>query len=166
MSALAGGIADPGAYNTDIKKLIARAGPRTSNSTSTTTEQSVLELDSVPVKSGRAYRIEVPPLHVSGGAADVVAIKIRHTTDDSTPTTSSTVLRYMQTTIRTGTPDEPISLAHTYFPSSDVNLSLLLTVARVSGTAGNALIVGNTDKPISILVWDMGIDPGDTGISL
>jgi len=165
MSALAGGIADPGAYNTDIKKLIARAS-RTSNSTSTTTEQSVLELDSIPVKSGRSYVIEVPQCHVSGGAADVVAIRIRHTTDDSTPTTSSTELRYEQTTIRTGTPDEPIALTHPYFPSSDVNLSLLLTVARAAGTAANALMVGASTKPIQILVWDMGTDPGDTGISL
>lgn len=166
MSALAGGIADPGAYRRDIKKLIARAGPKTSNSSGTTTEIGVLELDSIPVKTGRAYSILVPSVHVSGGAADVVAIKIRHTTDDSTPTTSSTVLRYRSTTIRTGTPDEPIDLEANYFPSSDLNLSLLLCVARVSGSAGNALIVGAADKPIQILVWDMGVDPGDTGIAL
>lgn len=164
--ALAGEIADPGAYNRDIRKLIARASRTSNSSGATSSEVSVLELDSIPVKSGRSYRVECPSLHVSGGAADVVGIRIRYTVDDSTPTNSSTELRYRQTTIRTGTPDEPLDLVGHYFPSSDVNLSVLLTVARIAGSAGSAVIVGASTKPIQILIYDTGTDPGDTGISL
>ena len=167
MPALAGAIADPGQYGTDIKggTIVART-QRTSDSTGTTSEVGVLQLESVPVKSGRAYWVGCSTLSVSRGAADVVGVRIRYTTDDSTATTSSTVLKYQQTTIRTGTPDEPLAVGVWHFPSSDVNLSLLLTVARIAGTAGSALIQGGSDIPIQLLVIDCGIDPGDTGITL
>lgn len=167
MGALAGQPADPGQYLIDMRggTIIART-QRTSDSTGTTTEVGVVQLESVPVKSGRAYWIGCSTLSVSGGAADVVGVRIRYTTDDSTATTSSTSLKYQQTTIRTGTPDEPLAVGVWYFPSADQNLSLLLTCARIAGIAGNALIQGGSDIPIQLLVVDCGIDPGDTGITL
>ncbi len=166
MSALAGAIADPGAYAIDMRAgtVIARAH-RVTDSTGTTGEQAVLQIESVAVKAGRAYWIGTSTLSVSGGAGDVVGLRIRYTTDDSTATTSSTVLKYNQTTIRTGTPDEPISMGSWYFPSANQNLSLLLTCARIAGTAAPALIQGAADLPIQMIVEDRGIDPGDTGIT-
>jgi hypothetical protein len=168
MPALAGAIADPGQYNTDIGAgAIIRRTQRTSDSSgATTTELGVLQLESVAVKSGRAYWIGCSTLSVSGGAGDVVGVRIRYTTDGSTATIASTVLKYQQTTIRTGTPDEPLAVGVWYFPVADQNLSVLLTVARIAGSAGSALIQGASDVPIQMVVEDRGVDPGDTGISL
>lgn len=166
-SARAGAIADPGAYGQDIKAgaIIARH-ERITNSSTTTTEVGVLQIEGVVMKNGRAYWVGTPPIHVQGGAADVVALRIRYTTDGTTAGTSSTVLRYEQTTIRTGTPDEPIQIGEWYFPTSDQTLSILLTVARVAGTAAAAFVVGASDRVIRLTVEDRGEDPGATGISL
>lgn len=165
--ALAGEIADPGQYNTDVKKLIARAR-RTTSSSTTTTETGVLQLDGVPVKAGRAYLVFTSPLALDSSAAnDESRALIRHTTDGSTAGTSSTVLPGSRVDYRQvdASVPEHRQIMTTYFPSADETLSLLLTASRIAG-AGNISILADGTDVIDLCVMDIGSDPGNTGISL
>lgn len=166
MPAFAGGVADPGQYNEDIKKLVAY-GQRTSSSTATTTEQEVLRLDGVDLKSGKRYEFKTNTVQpVSSIANDYVAIKLRYVTGGATATSSSTALVVSQLRITGASGNETTQAVVTYAPSGgDEELSLILTVARVSGT-GNVSITGASTNPIELMVIDLGPDPGNTGMSL
>lgn len=164
VSALAGAIADPGQYNIDIKKLVARAR-RETTSTTTTTEIAVMRLDSVPVKAGRHYRICTSPLHLlSTVNTDAITARIRYTTDGSTPTTSSTQMGQLTVT-RSQAVSDSASMILEHTPASDQELSLLLTVGRTIGT-GNVSMEGGATFPIILWVDDMGPDTGNVGINL
>jgi hypothetical protein len=164
MSALAGQIANPDTYNVDTRKLIARAR-RETDSTAGTTEAGVLRIDGIAVKSGRHYRISTSPLQVNSTVLnDVVTVRIRIATDGTTATTSSTQLDQMTADHNiTAGKGWPIITEHT--PGADQTCSVLLTVARTSGT-GNVKIEGNAVYPICVWVDDMGPDTGDVGIEL
>lgn len=164
MSALAGGPADPGQYNTDTRKLVGR-GRRETDSSTTTTETGVLRIDGLALKSGRHYRVSTTPMQINSSVLnDVVTVRFRYTTDGSTATTSSTQLGQI-------TADHNISagkgapLQGEVTPGSDQTVSLLLTVGRTSGS-GNALIEGNAIYPICIWVDDHGPDSGNVGIPM
>lgn len=163
--ALAGEIADPGQYNEDTKKLIAY-GARTTSSTATTTEQEVLRVDGVDLKSGKRYEFKTNTVQpVSSVANDYVAIKLRYATGGATATSSSTALVVSQLRITGASGNETSQAVATYAPASDEELSLILTVARVSGS-GNVTITGASTNPIELMVIDLGTDPGNTGVSL
>ena len=163
VSALAGAVADPGQYAKDIKGRVARA-ITTSSSATTTTEVGVLRLDSVPVLGGHTYTIRTSSLlPVSTVANDYVGTKIRYTSDGTTATTSSTQLLGTQTRITGASGNETVTLAVTYNPASDQNLSILLSASRVSGT-GNCSIGGGATTPIELWIDHDGEDPGNTGL--
>jgi hypothetical protein len=165
VSALAGQIADPGDYNREIKKLIARAGPRVSSSSTTTTEIGVLRVDGIALKAGRHYRVTTSTLLIASSVStDVVTVRFRSTTDGSTATTSSTQLD-LNSAIYNFTAGPGMTMAVDINPVSDIVLSLLLTVARTAGT-GNVSLVGGVTFPIGFWVDDMGPDTGSIGISL
>lgn len=165
MSAFAGQIADPAAYNTDTKRRVARTA-RTTSSSTTTTETGVLRLDGVQVLAGHTYTIRTGSLlPVSSVANDYVGVKIRYTTDGSTATTSSTQLHGVQTRITGASGNETSKVEASYNPASDQTLSVLLSVSRVAGT-GNAKIDGAATTPIELWIDHDGVDPGDTGVSL
>lgn len=164
--ALAGEIADPGAYARDTKRRVARAGPRTTSSATTTTEAEILRLDSVPVLADRTYTVRTSVLlPVSSVANDYVACRVRMTSDGSTATAASTQLIGTQTRITGASGNETALIAVTVNPSTDQTLSLVLTVARVSGT-GNAAINASSTAPIEFWIDHDGEDPGNTGTSL
>lgn len=164
VSALAGAVADPGQYNTDIKRLIARHR-RESNSSTTTTEIAVMVVDGIACKSGRHYRISTSPLHLSSSVnTDAITARIRYTTDGSTATTASTQLGQM-TVDRDQAASESAPIILELNPASDQTVSLVLTVGRTIGT-GNVSIEGNSIYPVCLWVDDMGPDVGDTGIDL
>jgi len=164
MGALGGEISDPGQYGTDTKKLVARAR-RESDSSTTTTETGVLQIEGLVLKAGRHYRVSTGPLQANSSVLnDVITARIRYTTDGSTATTSSTQLAQM-------TADHNISAGKGWpilseiTPAADQIVSLLLTVGRTSGS-GNALLEGNAVYPICVWVDDAGLDTGNVGISL
>lgn len=145
--------------------ILAR-GNRTTSSTTTTTEQSVLRLDDIPMYLGRAYKIWTSPLQLDTTVAnDVVRANLRITTDGSTPTTSSTVLSWSQTRADDATNPNTASINIDYTPTADELFSVLLTVARTSGT-GNVSILAAATAPINLVVEDIGLDPTDTGTDL
>lgn len=165
MSVLAGAIADPGAYNDDTRKLVARAR-RTTGSSTTTTEVGVLQIDGVPVQAGRVYLIETNAVGVDTTVAnDGGRLQIRVATGGATATTSSTVLDLAQQVIPNIAHSEHFPCGAMYPAASDDVLSVLLTVARSSGT-GSLSVVADPTFPVDLLVWDAGVDPGDTGMVL
>ena len=145
--------------------IIAR-GNRVTSSSTTTTEVAVLRLDDIPVYAGRTYRIWTTPLRLDTSVAnDVARVNLRHTTDGSTPDTSSTLLTNSQSTLTDATNANSASIEIDYSPAADQLLSVVLTVSRQSGT-GNISIVAASTVPINLVVEDIGLDPGDTGTDL
>lgn len=141
-------------------------GRRLSNSSTTTTEIGVLEVDDIPIKAGRLYRIESSSvLLVTSVANDTAVARIRITTDGSTPTTSSTLLTQSAERIEVTANGGYAHVVGTYAPAVDETLSVLLSVARASGT-GNISMNFSSLVPIEVWVMDMGEDPGDTGVDI
>jgi hypothetical protein len=165
MPALSGEVADPGQYNTDIRKRIARAD-RTTTSSTTTSEGEVLRIDGIPLKSGRTYQLHTSSLLVQSTVAnDSVVAKIRISTTGTATIAASTDLGEG---IRRCTGASVLEETHakvSYSPASDETLSLLLTVVRGAGT-GSVSIYGAANAHIELYCDDMGTDPGNTGVSL
>lgn len=145
-------------------QIVAR-GSRTTSSSTTTTEQSVLRVDSVTVVSGRLYTVVTSPLWLqSSVAGDVIAGRIRWSSSGAA-TTSSTVLGEnggIQGTL--ASPGIPLVLP---FPAgSTATISFLLSVVRGAGT-GNVSIGTTSNHPnIDLMIFEGGIDPTDTGVDL
>lgn len=166
MSALAGQVANPQTYNDDTRKLVARAS-RVTNSSTTTTEIDVLRLDGLALKAGRVYNFRTGSLQpVSSVANDYIAVKLRYSSTGTASTAgASTVLMAAQARITGAGGNETVHADVMYAPAADETGSLVLTIARVSGT-GNASISGGATLPIDLCVYDCGPDPGNTGVSL
>lgn len=163
MTAYAGQIANPADYNTDTKKIIAR-GRRETNSSTTTTETSVLRVDGVVFKAGRMYRVHTSGLALTSSVTtDQVSAKIRIATDGTTATTSSTQIGLNQDVVNGSGAVQPLATEHT--PAADQTGSVLLTVARVSGS-GNASIAAGATFPVCLWIEDLGVDVGNTGVLL
>lgn len=148
-----------------LAKGLVGFGSRPTSSTATATEVGVLRVDDIPVMLGRSYLIKVTPAHCQGNAGVVVAARFRITTDGSDAGTGSTEVRYVQTTILTGTPDQPINIEHVYKPASDHLLSVLLTVGKIAG-AGNVTLIGGGTKTIDLCIYDTGLAVADTGVDI
>lgn len=155
-----------GTYVDDVRVGIVARGRRTTTSSSTTTEVAVLRIDDIPVLAGRTYKISTSCMSIGSTVnGDIALANIRYTTDGSTPTTSSTALGGLGVQV----PSAAIGMAHPFigyfFPSSDQIFSVLLSVARASGT-GSVSIGAVATQVIDLIVEDMGFDTGDVGVDL
>lgn len=166
MTAYAGQIASPSDYNDDTRKLVAY-GERTSASSTTTTEVGVVRIDGIDVKAGRAYRIGTTSLALSSSVSgDTVRAIIRHTTDGSTATTSSSGMTQTQQVMDSTTQSNNADISFLYRPAADQELSLLLTVARVTGTGNASIFADGGASRLQLVVEDDGPDTGNIGISV
>jgi len=150
--------------------LIGRARHASSNSTgsASTTLVPFLRLDDIPITAGRAYHILTSNMNVDASVADDVAqITITYTTDGSTPTIASSVMPggTGKALIRNISHPELILISTVYVPSGNETLSLLLSLARATGT-GTVLALGTSPDVLEVKVFDAGVDPGDTGVDL
>jgi hypothetical protein len=154
-------------YVDDNRSGIVAIGIRTSNSSTTTTEVGVLRVDDIPITGGHRYEIKTNSITLhSTVAADVIRATLRYTTDGSTPSTSSDQLCDAQIDGISNTTWPPTSIAAgTYVPASDETLSVILTVARKTGS-GNASLLGDATFPLEILITDLGVDTGDVGTDI
>jgi Chitobiase/beta-hexosaminidase C-terminal domain len=159
----AGALALPG-------RLIARRRRTTASSAANSaTEVSVMRLDDIPLLGGRAYLIGSPKLDLQSTAAnDIIRGQLRYTTDGSTPTTSSTPLTFAQDRMTAANVGQSVPCLDWYFPASNQTFSLLLTVSRPGTGSGNVSIAGGTGipGPITLVIMDCGVDPGQTGADL
>jgi hypothetical protein len=146
------------------RRAIAR-GRRTSNSSGTTTEVGVIRLDDVQLKADRLYAIEVCNIILASTVTtDTVAVNVRCTTDGSTPTTASTNLGFVRADA--DSPGTSLSLTRFYPAAADDLLSILVTVARAAGTGSVSITANGTVNPLDVVIWDLGDDPGDTGVDI
>jgi hypothetical protein len=157
--------------NQAVQKLVAR-GRRTTPSSiaNSTTNVAVLRLDDIPIKGGYAYRVICPGLAMRSTVADdVMEVVIRYTTDGSTPTTSSAILpgaSARSPTLTTGSNSLTTTSETEYVPASDETLSLLMCIARLTGTGNVSLFADGSGYVIDMKVYCDGPDVGDTGTDL
>jgi len=139
---------------------------RTSNSTGTTSIVGVLRLDDVTLRAGRAYRISTGNLRLTGGTSDGVTATLRATTDGSTPGTGSTAIASASAQTTSSGIFENAQLDVIRRPTVDEVFSVLLCVARTTGSAGNASIGGSAEYPIEIRIEDIGESVADNGTDI
>jgi len=146
--------------NRAVLKCVARGNRNTAKGTFTTTETAALRIDNVPVEAGRLYRIEMPGWRADSTVnTDVNKFYLRYSTT-SPATTSSTLLA-------TNEMNDQMSTMVVGFvtPGSDsTTYSFIGSCARIGGS-GNVTLQADGGG-YSIVVYDCGIDPGDTGIDL
>lgn len=169
MSALAGAVLDPGQNNIDVRKVIAWGRRTTASSGSTGAAVGVLQLDSVPVLAGHLYAVHTNALILDSTVNnDVPRATIRYTTDGSTAIASSTVLPGATLDGRQADAawGEARMLYVPYEAAADGSLSLLLCIERAGGSGTCIIHADGTSFMIDLLVSDLGISPGNTGVSV
>ena len=132
---------------------LLKRGSRASNGTTTTTgEQEYLRLDSIPIVSGRAYRIWTTPIIFNSSVAgDLVQVYLRANTS-GVATTGSTQLTLLADDAKTsGLAQKTKGLEYLYVASTTGNLSLLLSYLRATGS-GNVNIQASSDIPCQLNV--------------
>lgn len=140
-----------------------------SNATSGTTFQTVLRLDDIPVFSGRQYGLLTTNFFLDGSVAnDVAQAFVLYTTDGSTPTIASAQFpgAYTQTVVPNISFGEARPIITSYIPAADETLSLLLCIARGSGTGVITLQANGSGTICEMRLMDCGEDPGDTGVDV
>jgi hypothetical protein len=149
------------------RKGIVKRGRRTTNVTATTTEAGVLRVDNIPILANYAYKIWTSPLFFVGSAAADVNAAILRTNTAGVATTASTQLHEVQIQT-TNTTHPPImgSIVVPYISAVAQTLSVLLTVARMSGGTGTAALNAGAVGNIELVIECMGLDPGDSGVVL
>lgn len=174
-------------YRTDVKKwegydgtnwvvpsstVIAYGIRTTASPGATTTELGVIRLDNIPVIIGRRYRIWTSPLNMSSTVAnDLMNAHIRYNSVASpgagSPaiTTSTQLTGLVEGSFSAGGSQRTQGLNVSFAPGATGTLSVLLSVSRDLGT-GTVSINGAPIYPIELVVEDMGVDPGNTGILL
>lgn len=155
-------------YNTDVLGgTVIKRGARTTNSSTTTTEVGVLRVDGAATKAGRLYAVTTNVVGVDTSVAnDGGRLNLHYATGGSAATTSSTVLDLAQQLIPNAAHSEHFSASATYAPGgSDQTLSVLLCVARSTGS-GSVGVLADPTFPCELLIWDVGEDPGNTGVAI
>lgn len=153
-------------YVDDTRTGVIARGERTTSSSTTTSEVAVLRLDDVVVKAGHLITVWTSDLALTSTVAnDVVAARLRYTTDGSAATTSSTILGE-GAALQPATIAQRLPVIIKYVPPTDQSLSILLSVARIGGTGNASLAIATNVPTIDLIVSDHGIDPGDTGVDL
>lgn len=143
--------------------IIRQRGRRNSiSSGSTGAVVGVLRLDDLPVLGGRSYRITALAHPDSTVLTDFLDITVRYSTDGSTPTTSSAIIPGGEAVVRTVS---LFNLSFEYIPPSDLTLSLLLCLARNTGT-GTCTLYADSTRCTELRIFSSGVDVGDTGTDI
>lgn len=128
-------------------------------------EVPVLRIPPITVKAGAAYWVRTSNmLAASTVAGDVAGFRFRYTTNGTTPTTASTNMAFATVTLNSG--GQGATLVSQYWtPTSDQQLSVLLSVQRVGGT-GSVTIIAATGFEMDIVIDHVGHAPANTGVNL
>lgn len=138
----------------------------TSDPANSSTRIPVVRIDDVPLIGSRSYKITVRTWMDSSVNDDVGIAEIRHTTDGSTPTVASTALPGTLNEVKCVGPAMPVCLNVMHHPSVNETLSILLAVARSSGTGNITLVASATDYVNEITIEDCGRSVASTGTTL
>lgn len=154
-------------YASDAPRVVKRGRRTTTTGTITTTETGVLRVDDIPVFAGRAYMIKTSNVNLDTSVAnDIADARIRVTQNASTgtaATTSSSQIGHFRNYIDDASQSNVNDITAFWFPSTDGYLSVLLTCQRVTGS-GNIVVFCSSAEILDLVIFDMGDDPGDTGV--
>lgn len=148
----------------NLAGVVARAVRTTISTGSTsTTDIPVLSLSNILMLSGQEYSIRTSCLAPNGGATDVARVQIRYNTSGSTASISDPILPGGQGFgIGNGSGFTPLTLDCEYIPGSTQVVSLLLCVARSSGS-GTVTLYADGTRTIELKVIANGLSVLDTG---
>jgi hypothetical protein len=140
-----------------IIKRHRRTTPSTGSTS--TTAVGVIRLDDIPLVAGRNYRITTGTVHPTSTVnTDTIRIEIRYNTA-GIATTSSTVMPGAQVYEGWGNTSH---IDTVFVPGSNLTISLILCVARETGT-GTASLFTDSVRRTELMVIDQGVDTGATG---
>lgn len=126
-----------------------------------TTEVALFEIDQAVV-ANRLYEFVFHPTIINGSGALSAHMKLRYTTDGSTPTTSSTTAKTIASRIETGATDAMIGPIHfLFFPSASGTYRFLLT-----GFTGSGTYQFKNDIAIQVAIYDWGANTGQNNNNL
>lgn len=145
------------------RRGIAKYGRRntTSSNSASTTAVGVLRLDTISVVSGRSYVINISCHPNSTVTTDNIDITVRGSTAGNA-TTASPVLTSGEFFINQI--GAPVVWRFVYIAGSTATLSILLCVARFTGT-GNCNLYADGTRNTELWIEDMGIAT-DTGVDI
>lgn len=150
-----------------VPTWLARGSRATNGTTTTTTEQGFLRVDSIPIVSGRGYRIWTTPLIFNSSVAGDLIQAILRISTSGTATTASTQLTLLCDDAKTsGLAQRTKGMEIGWVATTTGNLSVLLSYLRASGT-GNVNIQASSDIPAQLNIDAYnGTAPSNTGVSL
>lgn len=149
------------ALATRPRGLIADGVRTSSASTATATERPVLEV-SAAVVAGRVYRISAPSLGIFASAAGGYAVAmLKHTVNGAQPGTTSPQLTQAVVDLRVAGVGYSVGVFGLFFATATGTLRVLLSYLTSGVTA---TMQGGATFPITLLVEDLGSDPGNTAI--
>lgn len=140
-----------------VDNRIVGRNQRTTDSTGSATIVRVLSVIA-PVVAGRTYRVMCDgEVFISGNNAATSQHELRYTTNNTEPTTSSTVLG--RAVVRhdsvTTTPDQ-VHIEAMFHCVSTGTFRVAVTSTRVLGAAGNVTWTALATYPMILVVEDMG----------
>lgn len=148
--------------------LLARSRRITTSSTSTSsTAVPVRRVDNIQARAGNVLRVCTGTIHpTSTAAGDNIRVEIRYSTS-GVATTASPVLPGARAFELFGNASfgNTTILDTTYTPAVDETISLLLCVARDSGS-GNVSLFADGTRVTELRAYDELPDPGNTGTDL
>lgn len=144
--------------------IVARAVRTTSSANATSsTDVAVLRISNILLLNGLEYRIcsntLAPNSSVSG---DVVRAQIHYNTSGANASVSDPVLPGAQAFSQVANATPTINFECEYIPGATQTLSILLAVARSSGT-GNCTLFADGTRTIELKVYSSGPSVLDTG---
>jgi hypothetical protein len=145
-------------------RLLAR-GRRDSVSANSTSPAAVavLRIDGVLGRAGRSIMVRTGGIHPTSSVnTDNIRVEIRYATGGAAATTASSIVPEAQAYEAFGNTSY---LEGRITPGADTTYSFLLCVARESGS-GNANLYADANRRTTLLAYDEGVDPGDTGVDL
>ncbi len=136
---------------------VARAN-RSTTKTGVTGEVGILRLANVSLTSGRLYRIEGKTRGDSSVNTDSWISRIRYVLGGPATTASTILERCEGDDQKTGT------VVALFTPTTTGTYSFLMTVARAIGSG--TFVFEPDEGGTTVVVYDMGEDPGDTGVDI
>lgn len=143
--------------------LIARSRRVTPSAGSTGATVAVRRVDGIVIRAGECMRVDTSTLHpTSTNPGDNIRVEIRYSTS-GVATTASPLLPGAQAFEEFGS---TTSLTTTYTAAVTETISLLLCVARDTGSGTASLYADAVARFIEMLVFDDKIDVGNTGTDM
>ncbi len=146
--------------------VVSRHRRSTTSNQTAGPEISVMRLSGAVV-SGRAYRVWTTPLMLESTAStDIVAARIRFTTDGSAASASSSLMGQISAVEPSQGP-QAVPLSLLYIPATSHTLNVTLTVARENGSGTCQIrVVANQCPNIDLVIEDIGPAPAVSGVTV